>query len=104
MLLPVAVPNWSIKPGGSLVPMPGQGRGTRTRNPAPAGDLSVRLGALLRQARLAKGLSQAQLGAPHFTRAMVSAVELGKTSPSIKSLAFFAGKLEVRLRDLIPDD
>ncbi len=35
---------------------------------------------------------------------MVSAVELGKVSPSIKALAFFARKLEIRLRDLIPDE
>jgi len=59
---------------------------------------------LLRDARIKKGLSQAQLGAPHLTRAMVSAVELGKVAPSLKSLAFFAKQLEVPLRSLIPDD
>lgn len=31
------------------------------------------------------------------------AVELGKISPGIKSLAHFAVKLNVNLRDLIPD-
>jgi transcriptional regulator with XRE-family HTH domain len=50
-----------------------------------------------------KGLSQSQLGAPFFTRAMVSAVELGKISPALKTLAHFASKLEVPLEDLIPD-
>ncbi|HTH71205.1 MAG TPA: tetratricopeptide repeat protein, partial [Candidatus Saccharimonadales bacterium] len=39
------------------------------------------------------GLSQAQLGAPHFTRAYVSAIELGKVRPAMKSLDFMAEKL-----------
>jgi transcriptional regulator with XRE-family HTH domain len=34
---------------------------------------------------------------------MVSAVELGKISPALKTLAHFASKLEVPLKDLIPD-
>ena len=75
-----------------------------TSHPKSPNDLHERVGALIRAARIKKGLSQAQLGAPYFTRAMVSAVELGKVSPAIKSLAHFASKLEVRLKDLVPDD
>ena len=76
---------------------------TRVRRPPPKGDLYVRVGVRVRDARIQKGLSQAQLGAPFFTRAMVSAVELGKISPALKTLAHFARKLEVPLKDLIPD-
>jgi len=47
----------------------------------------------LRDARVAAGLSQAQLGAPYYTRAHVSAIELGKIRPAMKSLEHMAGKL-----------
>lgn len=83
------------------------GRGlarTRRRRPAPAGDLPVRLGERIRGLRIAAGLSQAKLGAPHFTRAHVSAIELGKVLPSLTTLAFFAERLDVQLRDLLPGD
>jgi len=76
---------------------------TRVRKPPPKGDLYIRVGQRVRQVRETKGLSQSQLGAPFFTRAMVSAVELGKISPALKTLAHFAAKLEVPLKDLIPD-
>jgi transcriptional regulator with XRE-family HTH domain len=66
--------------------------------------LHVKIGARLRELREARGLSQAELGAPNFTRAHVSAVELGKVAPSLKTLLFFGQKLQVRLRDLMPDD
>jgi len=52
-----------------------------------------RIGERLRKARIEAGLSQAQLGAPHFTRAYVSALELGKIRPAMKSLEFLAAKL-----------
>jgi ribosome-binding protein aMBF1 (putative translation factor) len=84
--------------------MPAAAKQKRVRHPAPKGDLHAKVGALIREARIKRGLSQAQLGAPHATRAMVSAVELAKVAPSLKMLAHFAQKLEVRLRDLLPDD
>jgi transcriptional regulator with XRE-family HTH domain len=65
--------------------------------------LYVRVGQRVRELRIKKGLSQAQLGAPYFTRAMVSAVELGKISPALKTLAHFASMLETPLKDLLPD-
>jgi len=51
------------------------------------------IGDRIRTARTEAGLSQAQLGAPHFTRAYVSAIELGKVRPAMKSLEFMADKL-----------
>lgn len=51
------------------------------------------LGQRLRDARAAAGLSQGQLGAPYYTRAHVSAIELGKIRPAMKSLEHMAAKL-----------
>jgi tetratricopeptide (TPR) repeat protein len=42
---------------------------------------------------MASGMSQAQLGAPYFTRAHVSAIELGKIRPAMRSLEHIARKL-----------
>ena len=53
-----------------------------------------KLGERLREARIASGMSQAQLGAPYFTRAHVSAIELGKIRPAMRSLEHMAKKLD----------
>jgi len=66
---------------------------TRVRRPAPVSDALQQIGDRIRTARTEAGLSQAQLGAPHFTRAYVSAIELGKVRPAMKSLEFMANKL-----------
>lgn len=66
---------------------------TRQRTPAPVSESLQGLGERLRKARSEAGLSQAQLGAPHFTRAYISALELGKVRPAMSSLEFVAGKL-----------
>jgi tetratricopeptide (TPR) repeat protein len=66
---------------------------TRIRRPAPVSESLQQIGDRIRKARTEAGLSQAQLGAPHFTRAYVSAIELGKARPAMKSLDFMAEKL-----------
>ena len=66
---------------------------TRIRRPAPVSEALQQIGDRIRKARTEAGLSQAQLGAPHFTRAYVSAIELGKVRPAMKSLEFMAEKL-----------
>src|SRR5579859_2982496 len=66
---------------------------TRVRRPAPVSASLAQIGERIRKARTDAGLSQAQLGAPHFTRAYVSAIELGKVRPAMKSLEFLADKL-----------
>jgi len=66
---------------------------TRKRRVAPESPALSRLGQRLREARVAAGLSQAQLGAPYYTRAHVSAIELGKIRPAMKSLEHMAAKL-----------
>lgn len=67
---------------------------TRRRRPAPLSPGLRKLGERLREARIAAGLSQAQLGAPYFTRAHVSAIELGKIRPAMRSLEHMARKLD----------
>src|SRR5256885_2626019 len=67
---------------------------TRRRRPAPLSPSLKKLGERLREARIASGLSQAQLGAPYFTRAHVSAIELGKIRPAMRSLEHMARKLD----------
>ena len=66
---------------------------TRQRKPAPVSESLQGLGERLRKARSEAGLSQSQLGAPHFTRAYISALELGKVRPAMSSLEFLASKL-----------
>jgi len=66
---------------------------TRQRRAAPESPALRHLGQRLREARTAAGLSQAQLGAPYYTRAHVSAIELGKIRPAMKSLEHMAAKL-----------
>jgi transcriptional regulator with XRE-family HTH domain len=58
--------------------------------------LSVAIGYELRRRRRARGLTQASLGAP-LTRGFISAVESGKTVPSIPALALLADRLDVPL-------
>jgi tetratricopeptide (TPR) repeat protein len=67
---------------------------TRRRRPAPLSPALKKLGERLREARIASGMSQAQLGAPYFTRAHVSAIELGKIRPAMRSLEHIARKLD----------
>jgi tetratricopeptide (TPR) repeat protein len=66
---------------------------TRRRRPAPLSPALKKLGERLREVRTALGMSQAQLGAPYFTRAHVSAIELGKIRPAMRSLEHMARKL-----------
>lgn len=49
-------------------------------------------------------MTQAELGDPRFTRAMVSAVELGTVTPSLVALAHFAAKLKTPMKELLPPD
>ncbi len=56
-------------------------------------DLASTIGARLRRARLAAGLTQQQLAADRYTKAYVSALENGHSKPSMAALTFFAGRL-----------
>jgi len=56
-------------------------------------DFAGRIGARIRQARQAAGLTQQQLAAGRYTKAYVSALETGHAKPSVAALHFIAGRL-----------
>jgi tetratricopeptide (TPR) repeat protein len=59
------------------------------------------VGTRLRRLRLAKGLTQRELGAPRYTHAYVSTIESGKRTPSRSALEHLAGKLGVDVDELL---
>ncbi len=58
------------------------------------------LGRMIRRIRRDKGLSQEQVGQGTYTRSFISQVENGQVKPSVDSLAFLAGSLDVPLAAL----
>src|SRR5687767_1738351 len=69
----------------------------RRRTPAPR---VTRVALRIRELRQRSALSQAQVGAPYYTRAYISAIELGKIQPSLKALEHIAGRLGVSMSQL----
>lgn len=61
----------------------------------------MNVGQRIRKLRVAKGLSQKQLAAPHYTAAHVSTIETGRRQPSRKALEYFAQKLDVGADELL---
>ena len=59
------------------------------------------VGARIRSLRTAKGLTQAQLADPHYTKAYISMLESGRTRASMKALEHIAGALGVKPSDLL---
>jgi transcriptional regulator with XRE-family HTH domain len=59
------------------------------------------VGARIRSLRTAKGLTQAQLAQPQYTKAYISMLESGRTRASMKALEHIAGVLGVRPADLM---
>src|SRR6476646_4832143 len=82
----------------------GMGRGTtaatthrsRSRGAAPASGI----GSLVRELRVAAGLTQAGLGGERFTKEYVSQVELGKSPPSDAAVQWFCARLGVGRAEL----
>lgn len=78
-------------------------RRRRTRRQVPkAKTLQRAVAARIRALRLARGLTQAELGGGIVTRAGISALENGVTAPSLHMLVFLSRRLKVRIHDLIP--
>jgi transcriptional regulator with XRE-family HTH domain len=63
--------------------------------------LALEIGRLIRLERVARGMSQAEVGRP-LTRAYVSQVESGRTLPSIPALFHLADRLGVDPCRLLP--
>src|SRR3954468_15573594 len=59
------------------------------------------LGQRIRAARHERGMSQEQLAAPEFTKSYVSAVERGKTRPSLKALDLMSRRLGIPMSELL---
>lgn len=79
-------------------------RRASTHPRAPAGRAAALVGARLREVRSARGLSQSQVGAPYYGRQAISAVELGRSLPSLRMLRHLAARLGTTVRDLLPAD
>src|SRR5256885_1005365 len=59
------------------------------------------VGARIRSLRTAKGLTQAQLAEPNYTKAYISMLESGRTRASMKALEHIAAALGVKPADLL---
>lgn len=64
----------------------------------------MELGQKLRQARLARGMSQKELCGDQITRNMLSLIENGSANPSMETLRYLAGRLELPLSALLEED
>ncbi len=61
----------------------------------------IALGARLRQARQARGLSQEALAQPEFTKSYISAIERGNARPSLKALELLSRRLGVPVDEFL---
>ena len=62
---------------------------------------TIRLGQRLRQARLARNLTQSEVAASQFSVSYISAVERGQIRPSLGALEKLAQRLQVSVADLL---
>ena len=63
--------------------------------------MTADVGARIRSLRTARGLTQAQLAEPQYTKAYISMLESGRTRASMKALEHIAGQLGVQPSDLL---
>ncbi|WP_324823005.1 helix-turn-helix transcriptional regulator [Sinanaerobacter sp. ZZT-01] len=63
---------------------------------------SIELGKRIKEARIAKKMTQSELVGDFITRNMLSQIENGSATPSIKTLAYLSDVLEVPLNELMP--
>jgi len=63
--------------------------------------MTAGVGARIRSLRTARGLTQAQLAEPQYTKAYISMLESGRTRASMKALEHIAGRLGVQPSDLL---
>lgn len=59
------------------------------------------VGARIRQRRLAKGLTQAEVGRPELTGGYVSLIECGRREPSQDALRIIAARLDMEIDELV---
>lgn len=68
------------------------------------GVLARNIGARIRRARVAAGLTQQQLATGRYTKAYVSALENGLSKPSMAALSFFAERLGLPTSRFLEDE
>ena len=61
------------------------------------------LGKRIKEARLAKKMTQTEVVGAFITRNMLSQIESGSATPSLKTLEYLAGVLDIPIQTLIPD-
>src|SRR5713226_3564634 len=69
--------------------------------PAVRSPMVADVGARIRSLRTAKGMTQAQVAEPLYTKAYISMLESGRTRASMKALEHIAGVLGVKPSDLL---
>jgi tetratricopeptide (TPR) repeat protein len=77
---------------------------TRRRVVVDQTELARAIGARIRAARLAGGLTQQELAGDRYTKAYISALELGHAKPSMAALNYLAPRLGTRPDRLLGDD
>ncbi len=65
---------------------------------------NVELGKRIKEARIAKKMTQSEVVGNFITRNMLSQIESGSASPSIKTLEYIANKLDIPINELIPNE
>ena len=76
----------------------------RTRVVVDDSELARKIGARIRESRLAAGLTQQQLAAGRYTKAYVSALENGLSKPSMAALSFFSERLGLPTSRFLEDE
>ena len=65
---------------------------------------SVELGKRIKEARLARKMTQADVVGDFITRNMLSQIESGVANPSVKTLTYLAKVLQLPVNYLLPDE
>lgn len=73
-------------------------------NGSPRPTPSASAGSLLRQYRLAAGMTQKQLARPRYSPSYISTIELGKAKPTLRLLEWCAEQLHVSVPELLGDE
>ena len=65
---------------------------------------SVELGKRIKEARLARKMTQSDVVGDFITRNMLSQIESGTANPSVKTLTYLAKVLQLPVNYLLPDE
>jgi tetratricopeptide (TPR) repeat protein len=73
----------------------------RVVNQKAKGPIDPGLGNKIRELRIARGMTQAALAAPDFSKGFISLLETGRTRASLRAAQILAGRLGVEVTDLM---